>query len=465
MKKSVVASFTSLALIPWLFAAEPEVTPKKSGPSFDAGFDLRFRYEYKDNWMDKGKTSIDTSYEDYARLRTRVWGKADFTEDLGAYLRLGNEFRDYRNSTRNKHRNEFPDEVYIDNLYFDVKNIQDVVDLRLGRQNIKQGEGRMFHDGTAGDGSRSEYYDAILAKVKMLEKSDIDLIGIWQRYRDDWTIGNPHDVYDLTKIKSGSPYSKMEEKALAAYMHYNEVENFPMEFYWIWKQETRFYDKKTRYPGRDFHTIGLRLVPRISDTLSAELESAFQLGEIDSQRGDVELKSRDIVAWMTYAGVTYKRSDWFAKPRLTGAVLYLSGDEDHYYKTANGGTDNGWNPVFNRCDSKGHISAGMYDSYRWSNLIYPHAELAVEPYAKHKIRLQAGPMYAAEKDNNARDSYRGLFTLARYDFPLLSKMFGKRGELKGAVVGELLAYGDYYEHEAADTDVATWLRIEINGKF
>jgi len=28
-----------------------------------------------------------------------------------------------------------------------------------------------------------------------------------------------------------------------------------------------------------------------------------------------------------------------------------------------------------------------------------------------------------------------------------------------------MAYGDYYEHEAADADVGTWLRIEINGKF
>jgi hypothetical protein len=43
-------------------------------------------------------------------------------------------------------------------------------------------------------------------------------------------------------------------------------------------------------------------------------------------------------------------------------------------------------------------------------------------------------MYAAEKDNGARDAYRGLFALCRYDFPLLSKIFGKRGELKGAVM-------------------------------
>ena len=340
MKRSVVTSFTSLALIPWLFAAEPEVAPEKSGPSFDAGFDLRFRYEYKDNWMNKGKTSIDTSYEDYARLRTRVWGKADFTEDLGAYLRLGNEFRDYRNSTGSKHKNEFPDEVYIDNLYLDAKNIQERIDFRIGRQNIKEGRGRMICDGTGGDGTRTEYFDAILAKVKMLERSDVDLMAIWSRYRDDWTIGNPHDVHDQTKIKSGSPYSKMHEKALAAYMHYNEIENLPMEFYWIWKQETRFFDKKTRYPGRDFHTLGTRLTPRFSETLSAELESALQLGQIDGQSG---MEGRNIVAWMTYAGVTYERTDWFAKPRLTSAVLYLSGDEDSYYKTTDGSTAIGWN--------------------------------------------------------------------------------------------------------------------------
>jgi len=91
MKKSMVASLGSLILMPALFAAEAEkLEPKKSGPEFDAGMDFRFRYEYKDNWMEKGKTSIDTTYDDQARLRTRVWGKADFAEDLGAYLRLGN---------------------------------------------------------------------------------------------------------------------------------------------------------------------------------------------------------------------------------------------------------------------------------------------------------------------------------------------------------------------------------------
>ena len=462
MKKVTISLLLMASTVTVFAQKEAGQAEKKSELDFDAGLDFRFRYEFKDDWMDKGKTSVSPKYEDYYRMRTRVWGKATFGDDLGAYLRLGNEFRDYRNSDGNKHKNEFPDELYIDNFYFDFNNIGDRVDLRVGRQDIKEGAGRLISDGTPGDGSRSTYFDAIFAKVKMLEKSDIDLMGTWNTYRDDATLGNPNDIYDNTKIKSGSPYSEMDEKGLMAYFHYNEIEDFPMEFYWIWKQETRFYDKETRYPGRDFHTMGTRLMPKINDKLSAEFEAAVQLGQTDGQSG---MEGRDIAAWMTYAGLTYSEKEVFGKPKLTGALLYLSGDEDSYYKTTDGSTDTSWNPVFNRSTWFSEICSGMYDQYRWSNLIYPHLEAGLEPYSKHKVKLQCGPMFAAEKDNGATDNYRGLYTQLRYDFPLLSKVFGKRGDVTGAVVGEAMYYGDYYAHDVADTDMATWLRFEINGKF
>ena len=463
MKNITLAGVVCAAMLAPLLAQEAGAEKKATAWDFDAGADVRFRYEYKDNWMDKGKTSVNPDYEDYYRLRTRIWGKATYGDDLGAYLRLGNEFRDYRNSEANTHKNEFPDEVYIDNLYFDVNNLGDRVDLRVGRQDIKEGAGRLISDGTPGDGSRSAYFNAIFAKVRLLEKSDVDLMGTWNPYRDNWTLGNPYEDYDLTKIKSGDPYSKMDEKGLMAYFHYNEVPDFPMEFYWIWKQEERFYDSAgKRYPGRDFHTLGTRLTPKLGDKLTAEVEAAVQLGQTDGQSG---MEARDLAAWMTYAGVTYSEKEVFGKPKLTGALLYLSGDEDSYYKTADGSTDTGWNPVFNRATWFSEICSGMYDQYRWSNLIYPHLEAGLEPYAKHKVKLQSGPMFAAEKDNGATDNYRGLYTQVRYDFPLLSKIFGKRGEVTGAVVGEAMVYGDYYAHEVADADMATWLRFEVNGKF
>jgi hypothetical protein len=462
--KKLFAGMVFVTVVSTGFAQKAaDVTEKKAGWDFDAGADLRARYEYKDDWMKKGETTIDSSYEDYYRMRTRVWGKATYGDDLGAYLRLGNEFRGYRNALDND-KNKFPDELFIDNLYLDFKNLGDRTDLRIGRQDIKEGAGRLISDGTPGDGSRSTYFNAILAKVKMLKKSDVDLMATWNPYRDDSTIGNPHDIYDLNKIRSGDPYSKMDEKGLMAYSHYNEIKDFPMEFYWIWKQETRFYDKNTRYPGRDFHTLGMRLMPKFSDKLSGEVETAVQGGEVDGQTG---MKSRDIFAYMGYAGLTYSEKDVVLKPKLTGAVLYLSGDKDSYYKTTDGSTDNGWNPVFNRTTWFSEMGSGMYDQFRWSNLIYPHLETSVEPHEKHTVKLQAGPMFAAEKDNGATDNYRGLFTQLRYEFPILSKVFGKRGDLTGAVVGEAMTYGDYYMHDTnlVDEDVGYFARFELTAKF
>lgn len=430
----------------------------------DGGADIRARYEYKDNWMKAGSTGVDPAYEDYLRFRTRVWGQAVYQEEYALFLRLGNEFRDYRNSTKNKHRNEFPDEIYIDNLYFDLKNIGERVDLRVGRQELKLGAGRLVSDGTPGDGSRTDYFDAVRATVNLLEKSTLDLIGTYNHYRDDLTIGNGYNDYDLTAVRSGSPYSEMDEMGVIAYLNYNEIENLPIEVYYIWKRETRFYDKSTRYPGRDFHTAGTRLTPKFTEKLSGELEAAVQGGGIDSQSN---MQSRDILAWMGYAGVTYSEKELAGKPKLTAAMLYLSGDEESYYKTADGGTDNGWNPVFNRSSWFSEICSGMYDKYRWSNLIYPHLQAEIEPYSKHKVKAQSGPMFAAERDNSADGSYRGYYTQLRYEFPLLSKIYGERGSLKGAVVGEMLYYGDYYAYDTAgvDEDAAYWLRFELNAKF
>lgn len=463
MKRVALGSFVSAVLLSGGSLPAEEAPPPPSNFDFDVGADFRLRNDWKDNWMDRGTRTVNPNAENFYRQRTRVWGRAACGEDLEAYLRLANEFRAYRNSLDND-QNKFPDELFVDNLYADFKNVADRADVRIGRQDVKEGAGRVVSDGTPGDGSRSAYFNAVLTKVRLLEKSDVDLMGTWNQGHDTCTLGNPHDIYDLTKIKTGNPYSRMEEKGLMAYLHLNEVQDAPMELYWVWKQETRFYDKSTRYPGRDFHTLGARLTPKLTEKLSAEAEAAVQLGEIDGAEG---MESRDIFAHMGYGALTYSEKEVWAKPRLTGAVLYLSGDEDSYYKTADGGTDNSWNPTFNRRVWFSDICATMYDLLRWSNLVYPHLETSVEPAAKHVVTLQTGPMFAAETDLGATDNYRGYYSQLRYDFPLLSKLFGKRGEVTGAIVGETLFYGDYYPHEtgAADETAASFLRVELNGKF
>ena len=444
--------------------AQDEVVKERSDLELDAGVDIRARYEYKDNWVSSGTRLVNPKYSDYLRFRTRVWGEALYKEKYRLYLRMGNEFRDYSNSTKNDNKNQFPDEIYIDNLYVDILDIGDRVDLRLGRQDIVLGDGRVVKDGTPGDGSRTTYFNAVRATIKMLEKSKLDLIGTYNHYRDDLTIGNPHNDYDLTAMRKGNPYSEMDEIGIIAYYTYNEIENFPMEFYYIWKQESRYYARDTRLPGRNLHTFGTRLIPQFTEKISGEVELAVQGGEIDSQQN---MPSRDIFAWMSYGGITYSEKDMFAKPKLTAACIYLSGDTKSYDGVSDGSTDNNWNPLFNRSSWFSEIGAGMDEKYRWSNLIYPHLKAQVEPLKKHKIKAHTGPMFVAEKNADADSNYRGYFTQVKYEFPLLAALCNGRGSLKGAVVGEMLYYGGYYEHDAAnvDEDAAYWLRFELKGKF
>lgn len=373
------------------------------------------------------------------------------------FLKLGNEFRNYRNSS-NDDKQKFPDELFLDNLYLEWAG--DVYGARIGRQEVKLGSGRLFADGTPGDGSRSSFFDGVLLSRKFGEeaKSKVELLGTWNHYRNDLNIGSTEaGVYDMTGFKSGNPYSKMDEAALAAYFTVNEYTQIPLEIYWVWKMEEDLLINEDKYPGRDFHTVGFRVIPKLNDWLSAEVESACQFGAIDSMTG---FESRDISAGMVYAGLTGKTSDgtpW--KPSLTLATLYLSGDEDSYYKTTDGSTDSGWNPVFNRTPWVSEIGLGMYDGARWSNLIYPHAEAVVQPFEGHKVTLTCGPMYTAAKDNDASDRFRGLLAKAKYYFPL-PEVAGIK--MDGTILGEVLDYGDYYD---AKEDYATFLRLEVTAKF
>lgn len=426
------------------------------GLEFNFGGDIRARYEFKDNWPDKGKSTAGGAYEDYLRFRTKVWSEAK-VGDIRLFLKLGNEFRGYRNSP-NDDKQEFPDELFWDNLYIEWTG--DLYGARIGRQDVKLGSGRLFADGTPGDGSRSTFFDAILLTRRFGEESQskVELFGAWNHYRNELNLGDTEGgIYDMTAIRGGNPYSKMDEAALAAYFTINEYAQIPFEAYWVWKMEEDFYSKEDKYPGRDFHTVGVRIIPKLTDWLSAEVESAYQFGSVDSMTG---FESRDISAGMVYVGLTGKASDatlW--EPSLTLATLYLSGDEDSYYKTTDGSTDSGWNPVFNRTPWVSEIGLGMYDGARWSNLVYPHAEATVQPAAGHKVTLTCGPMYAAEKDNDASDRYRGLLAKARYNFPL-PEVAGIK--MNGTILGEVLNYGDYYD---AEEDYATFLRLEVTAKF
>ena len=68
-------------------------------------------------------------------------------------------------------------------------------DLRIGRQDLMYGSGRLIADGTPMDGSRSFFMDALKATVKFDEKEKTDLLGIYDS-AETFGWGDPHTVGD-----------------------------------------------------------------------------------------------------------------------------------------------------------------------------------------------------------------------------------------------------------------------------
>jgi hypothetical protein len=430
----------------------------------DAGGDLRIRQELIDNLpMINGRVMPNQSY---LRIRPRVWGEVK-NEHFKLYMRVTDEFREYFQRRDNKNY-QTPDEVIVDNLYFDLYNLFDgKLDLRVGRQDFfgatgpSYGAGRVLCDGTPFDGSRTVFMDAIKATIKFDEKNTLDLLAIYNSPDTSLSWGHPYNSADqeyserpLTSINPAS--SDLTEWGGGAYFKSKEFDHVPFELYYLYKRESKAHlsGSNNNLPGRIVNTFGTRVMPQLTETVSAEFEGAVQAGEKDG--------GASTSGYMGYAGLTYKPLvDSTAKPYFTGSCYYLSGDSDR----GEGDNDTGWDPLWSRWPqfSELYVYNFIYGAGYWSNLIYPSVEAGVGFAPGHKVRMNVGPMYAAVEDDlgsGGGDMY-GWFGMARYDFPLMKNIFGKRGELFGHLTAELLDPGDYY---TSDT-VAYFLRWEITARF
>lgn len=454
LMSAVMAMVMGSSVLGWAQEAATKaaaaVKQETGGLRLDGGADLRFRDEVKHELPGSGVTA--KKMENMLRLRSRLWGSASY-EDYTLYGRLANEFRVYTaKSGKNKvgmSTYDFPDELYLDNLYFDAKNVvEDRLDLRIGRQELKYGDGRIISDGSAADGARSAYFDAVKATLHITETSSLDAFGIYMDDTDEAAVG----PYDRPMGTINTTYTDNEESGAGLYLTVGEMKEFPFELYYVWKSETHSHNGGTKECGRDFHTFGTRLLPKLSERLSAEVELAVQTGETDD--------GRDIFGYMGYGGVSCVIApDSPFKPTLTPAVLYLSGDDQ-----PNVGDDNNWNAVFNRTTWFSVLLADQYKNYRWANLIYPHLSGSVVVLKNQKLKLNMGPVFCVEDDqtsNGTGDTCKGYLTYARYEAPLFKGFFGKRSELLHAVQLEVFEPGNYYEAD----ETAVFLRWEVNAKF
>lgn len=453
--------------------AVAEVKPaaaKGKALDFDAGADLRVRQEVVGNLPVRGGGTAFT--DNYIRYRPRVWGAVK-NEDFKLYMRATDEMRSYFTPSQNRNRSNYraPDEVFLDNLYLDFYNLfGGKVDIRAGRQDFygangpTYGSGRVILDGTPADGSRTVYMDAIRATIKFDDKNALDVLAIYNSPDNQFNVGhsypyaNTDDERPTTSIIPGS--TDLTEWGGGLYFKSKEFAEVPFELYYLFKRETKARTAAgAPLDGRNTHTVGTRVMPKLSETLSAEVEGAAQAGEKDS--------GQQTSGYMGFAALTYKPLvDSSAKPYVSGGIYYLSGDKNDS-RSGNAGNDTGWDPLWSRWPQFSELYVYSYNSVNglgyWSNLIYPHATAGADFAPGHKLSSSLGPMYTAVEDGlgGGDGNFRGWLGMIRYDFPLVKNLIGKRGELFGHVTAEVLDPGDYYTSDK----VAYFLRWEVNARF
>lgn len=297
---------------------------------FEVGFEERIRSEDWDNLIDHQDPKPD--YRTQYRFRTRFWARYHNGSDLEIVAGLLNENRTIPRPGTAAFNGR---EVFFETLYADYA-FTPALSLRVGRQNLVRGEGFVLFDGTTGDGSRSQYFNAA------------DIAYAWGQSRLEFlAISNPlNDRYlpVLNKIENPAEMNRLtewDEQALGVYFTTKAWAGAQLDSYYLYKTERNF-DRTNRaiyQPDRYFSTLGGRLAKDFRGGWTATGEFAYQWGRQVASPG---APASDIRAWGGYARLkkTFV-APW--KPSASVGYVGLSGQDPH--RT---GTITAWNPVFGR---------------------------------------------------------------------------------------------------------------------
>ena len=440
----------SAALLPCLAPAESAAPPeapvapesKSDAPAFRLGGDIRLRQEAFDNIAIKTEEPPVTrgGNNNYFRIRTRVNAGVDFGEDASLDARLANEVR-ARNVGQRSY--EWPDELIVDQLKLTLRGLLDGrADVVLGRADVVLGSGRLFGEGTAKDGSRTQYFDGALARVRLAEKTTLDVFGFYGSCENDLAAGHEHR--DVTGYAGG--FTGMDEASAGFFLDDRSAEALGWGLYYVWKHDTAWHrPDSAAEPSEDIHTLGARLLPRLSGDFSAELEGAWQFSESDGY---------DRRAGFAYGGL--KRS-FEGGVYVSANALWLSGDDPDTDRREDFNVLYGRYPWISELLLYGFDADGVGT---WNNLTQVWLEVGggFGEKGAHKVKATVGPVFAPERNGAGGGDERGWLETVFYTFPVAK---GRFGDLTGHLFLEVFEPGDYYVSDKT----AYFFRWQLNWAF
>jgi hypothetical protein len=421
--------------------AKTDMEQPEKQSKFTWGGDIRLRSVYFDNIPYPIGIQARGGPNSFQRYRTRLWGDYQVNEDLKLHGRLINEFRTYQNPDNNSWNPL--DEVVIDNLYFDWK-ASDSWSVRAGRQDLIYGTGKVILDGTPKDGSRTIYFDAVKASYTGIENTTIDFLGMYTRAKDPLAMHS--EQRDIVGKVGGNNFDGAEAGG-GVYLKNKSVKDLPFEAYYLIKTHEETW-AAVNYDEKNRHTVGTRLMPKLSDSLDANIELAYQFGD-------------DIRAYMIDSAINWHVPDCPFKSTVSLGWYHLSGDDP---STA---TDEGWNPLWARWPQYSELYVYAFDTQgagRWSNVSMPHVDFSFNPVEKLKTSLLLGYMYAPEKDLTTGGDKRGFLATLWNRFTIKENLLSDGDKLSGHVLFEAMDPGDYYTSDQQN-HLALFARVELNYSF
>lgn len=431
MKKRVACLVFGVVLC--TVASEPD-------PAWSAGGDIRLRTVHFERIPLSSGTTSRGGVNHFQRYRFRLWAGYELSEQAQLYGRLANEFRTYVSPSTGPWK--APDEVVIDNLYLDWSAGD--WSLRVGRQDLIYGTGKLILDGTPKDGSRTLYFDAVKATYHGLDKTEIDFFAMYTRAKDPLAINSQNR--DIVGFAGNNAY-KGAEAGGGVYLKSSRFEALPFELYTLVK--TREQHDAPAVPITNTRTVpGFRIMPVFSETLDANLEVAGQFGtRISAYMVDSALN------WHPPALEEIRGT-------LSAGWYHLSGNREGT------GRDEGWNPLWARWPQYSEMYVYAYDTDgagRWSNISMPHAGVRVHPLDKLRTDLMLGWMMAPEKTGPGGGRNRGMLATLWNRFTLRENWLAQNDRLFGHVLLEVLEPGNYYRAEQRHT--AFFARLELSYSF
>lgn len=349
-----------LAVVGMACSAAAQYTPGKGYTiklgecqKLNIGADTRIRLDHydRDAWYGPDRDMVPVLEEgpalDYLRVRHRIWMRLDLADNLYVYGRVAQRWQHFSSRpgpTDNQDGYatwEYPDEVYIDNLYIDVSKIGGTGwGLRLGRQDFRLGNGMVVLEGTPYDQGRSIYMDGVVLSHTS-ECDEIKFLAMYMDYKDRF----------LPIINDQNRRLRRGRTTLAGvdWIHkFNKYVN--TEAYYLFMDidddredagERESIEVNHPWPGApsafadenaEINVAGLRLFGSPHALVDYSLEAAQQWGRF---QGCMDMTGR-----MVDARLTLKTTECTPlQPTLMLEYLYMSGDDQ-----SSGDEFEGWHP-------------------------------------------------------------------------------------------------------------------------